>query len=184
LYATPDTLTFEKYDLRLASNFDDCSAVIENSYGIGIAQGSIDEKIFLAGAPLFAADIMEAWGFFNVGMATRRRAPRDHLQQECVPTSPSPNSALNNTREDAAKYKLGHESRDLQRRRSSQRLSTSLKMRTFLMEIFARFSCYEPFSIDLTLRFGEHRNGKSLASVRENLCQHLDVGARFMQAVS
>jgi hypothetical protein len=53
------------------------------------------------------------------------------------------------------------------------------------MGIFTRLSCYEPFSIqfaiDLILRFGEHRNGASHASVRENVCQHLDVGARFMQ---
>jgi hypothetical protein len=49
------------------------------------------------------------------------------------------------------------------------------------MEIFSRLSCHESFSIqfaiDLALHFGEHRNGESLASVCENLCQHLDVSA-------
>jgi hypothetical protein len=65
LYATPDTLTFGKYDLRLAGDFDECSAVIENSYGIGFEQGSPDAKTFMAGAPLFAADIVEVWDFFN-----------------------------------------------------------------------------------------------------------------------
>jgi hypothetical protein len=54
--------------------------------------------------------------------------------------------------------------------------------------VFFRFSCHEPFSIefaiDLTLRFGEHQNGESLAFVRENLCQHLDLCAGFMQAAS
>jgi hypothetical protein len=38
------------------------------------------------------------------------------------------------------------------------------------------------FTIDLTLRFGEHRNGESLASVRENLYQRLDVDSRFAKA--
>jgi hypothetical protein len=66
LYATPDTLTFGKYDLRLAGDFDECSAVIENSYGIGFDQGSADAKMFMAGTPSFAAEIVEVWGFFNL----------------------------------------------------------------------------------------------------------------------
>jgi hypothetical protein len=49
--------------------------------------------------------------------------------------------------------------------------------------MFSRLSCRKSlsiqFAIDITLRFGE-----SLASVRENVYQHLDVGDRFMQAVS
>jgi hypothetical protein len=65
LLATPDTITFGKYDLRLAGNFDDCSSVIENSYGIGFEQGSEEAKTFLAGAPAFVADVVEVWGFFN-----------------------------------------------------------------------------------------------------------------------
>lgn len=65
LYATPDTLTFGKYDLVLADNFNKCSAVIENSYGIGLKQGSEEAKIFMAGEPEFVADIVEVWGFFT-----------------------------------------------------------------------------------------------------------------------
>jgi hypothetical protein len=63
-----------------------------------------------------------------------------------------------------------------------------LKVTTFCDGTFSGLSCHEPFSIqfvvDLTLRFDEHRNGEGLVSMRENLCQHLDVGARFIQAAS
>jgi hypothetical protein len=52
------------------------------------------------------------------------------------------------------------------------------------MGIFSRHYRHKPFSIDITLRFGEHRNGESLAFVRKNLRQHPDVSARFMQASS
>ena len=65
LYATKDTLTFGKYDLVLAGNFDSCSAVIENSYGVGLLKNSEDAKTFLAGEPNFVADIVEVWGLFT-----------------------------------------------------------------------------------------------------------------------
>ena len=66
LYATSDSLTFGKYDLKLADDFDTCSAVIENSYGIGFEQGSSDAAKFLAGTSTFSADIVEVWGFFTI----------------------------------------------------------------------------------------------------------------------
>jgi len=66
LYATKDTLTFGKYDLILADNFDGCSAMIENSYGIGFEQGSTEAQTFLAGEPVFKADSVEVWGFFTI----------------------------------------------------------------------------------------------------------------------
>jgi hypothetical protein len=66
LYATDDTLTFGKYDVILADNFDGCSAVLENSYGIGFAPGSAEAQTFLAGEPCFAADEVEVWGFFTI----------------------------------------------------------------------------------------------------------------------
>ncbi|KAH0790221.1 B-box zinc finger family protein [Histomonas meleagridis] len=66
LYATKDTLTFGKYDLILADDFDQCSATIENSYGIGFNPGSTEAQTFLAGEPVFAADIVEVWGFFTI----------------------------------------------------------------------------------------------------------------------
>ena len=66
LYATKDTLTFGKYDLILADDFDNCSAIIENSYGIGFEPGSIEAQSFLAGEPHFSADIVEIWGFFTL----------------------------------------------------------------------------------------------------------------------
>lgn len=65
LYATENTLTFGKYDLILADDFDRCSAVIENSYGIGLQHGSRDAQAFLAGEPQFVADVVEVWGFFT-----------------------------------------------------------------------------------------------------------------------
>lgn len=69
LYATSDSLTFGKYDLVLADDFDKCSAVIENSYGVGFQQGSTDAKTFLAGKSTFKADIVEVWGFFTIESA-------------------------------------------------------------------------------------------------------------------
>lgn len=66
MYATEDSLTFGKYDLILADNFDHCSAVIEHSYSAGFDQGSPEAQTFLAGAANFRADIVEVWGFFTV----------------------------------------------------------------------------------------------------------------------
>ena len=66
LFATEDTLTFGKFDLVLADNFDQCSAQIEYSYGIGFQQGSTEAQTFLAGQPVFRADIVEVWGFFTI----------------------------------------------------------------------------------------------------------------------
>ncbi|EAY18639.1 B-box zinc finger family protein [Trichomonas vaginalis G3] len=66
LYATKDTLTFGKWDLILDDNFDTCSAVIENSYGVGFDRGSTEAQTFLAGEPNFRADIVEVWGFFTI----------------------------------------------------------------------------------------------------------------------
>lgn len=65
LYATEDTLTFGKYDISLAGDFDECSAVLENSYGVGFKQKNNNAATFLAGAPKFAADVVEVWGFFT-----------------------------------------------------------------------------------------------------------------------
>jgi hypothetical protein len=65
LYATAVSLTFGRYDLILADDFDGCSAVIENSYGVGFRPGSTEASTFLAGSPLFKADIVEVWGFFT-----------------------------------------------------------------------------------------------------------------------
>lgn len=66
LYATKDTLTFGRYDLVLADDFDNCSAVIENSYGVGFDPGSTEAQTFLAGEPTFKADAVEVWGFFTI----------------------------------------------------------------------------------------------------------------------
>lgn len=66
LYATEDSLTFGRYDLNLSDDFDECSAVIENSYGIGLEPGGNDASRFLAGVATFSADIVEVWGFFTV----------------------------------------------------------------------------------------------------------------------
>jgi hypothetical protein len=66
LLATKNTIAFGKCDLRLAGDFNECSSMIENSYGIGFEQGSQEAKTFLAGAPNFVADIVEVWGFFNI----------------------------------------------------------------------------------------------------------------------
>ncbi|OHT17648.1 B-box zinc finger family protein [Tritrichomonas foetus] len=66
LFATESTLTFGKYDLILDDNFDKCSAQIEYSYGIGFQQGSTEAQTFLAGQPVFSADIVEVWGFFTI----------------------------------------------------------------------------------------------------------------------
>ena len=66
LLATPDSLTFGRYDFKLADDFDDCSAIIENSYGVGFERGGSDATTFMAGAPTFSADLVEVWGFFTL----------------------------------------------------------------------------------------------------------------------
>ena len=66
LFATHDTLTFGRYDLCLANDFDECSAIIENSYGVGFKHGGNEAKTFLAGAATFSADVVEVWGFFTI----------------------------------------------------------------------------------------------------------------------
>lgn len=65
LFATQDTLTFGKEDLKLAGNFDYCSSHIENTYGVGLVYGGTKAGTFLAGYPEFAADVVEVWGFFS-----------------------------------------------------------------------------------------------------------------------
>lgn len=65
LFATEDTLTFGREDLKLAENFDKCSSQIENSYGVGLVYGGERSKTFLAGTNQFVADVVEVWGFFS-----------------------------------------------------------------------------------------------------------------------
>ena len=66
LYATPDMLTFGKYDIVLAGDFNMCTAQIEKSYGIGLPEGSKEARFFFLPEKQFAADIVEVWGFFTV----------------------------------------------------------------------------------------------------------------------
>lgn len=65
LWADKDSLTFGKYDLRLQGDLDKCMSTIENNFGVGFEYGGNDAKTFLAGAPVFKADIVEVWGFFS-----------------------------------------------------------------------------------------------------------------------
>jgi len=65
LIATPTSISFGRYDIVLSNNFDQCQAIIEHSYGIGLQTESSEAKCFLAGEPQFAADIVEVWGFFT-----------------------------------------------------------------------------------------------------------------------
>lgn len=65
LYATKDTLTFGKYDLVLAGDFNICTAQIEKSYGIGLKEGSKEARLFFLPEKEFAADCVEVWGFFT-----------------------------------------------------------------------------------------------------------------------
>jgi hypothetical protein len=66
LFAAPDCLAFGRKDLVLEQDFDQCSSVLENSYGIGWPEGSKEVHTFLAGADTFAADYVEVWGFFTL----------------------------------------------------------------------------------------------------------------------
>lgn len=59
-----DTLCFGNDDLKFAGNFDKCHSELENSYTIGVTYGSDTARSFLAGAPDFAVDDLEVWGFF------------------------------------------------------------------------------------------------------------------------
>lgn len=67
LYADKDTLTFGKYDLKLVGDLDRCTSSIENNFGVGFEYGSDESKNYLAGSPVFKADIVEVWGFFSDG---------------------------------------------------------------------------------------------------------------------
>ena len=64
LFATEDSITFGREDLRIAGNFDDCSSHLENSYGVGLVYGGTKAGTFLAGQPNFVAEVVEVWGFF------------------------------------------------------------------------------------------------------------------------
>jgi hypothetical protein len=66
LFATPDLISFGKQDLVLAGNFDQCSSVLENSYGVGFVEDSTEAKTFLAGADTFVAEQVEVWGFYTI----------------------------------------------------------------------------------------------------------------------
>jgi len=64
LVATPDSISFGNCDLKLADDFDECTSVIENSYGVGFEHDGEEAQTFMAGKPTFRADIVEVWGFF------------------------------------------------------------------------------------------------------------------------
>lgn len=65
LYATKDSLTFGKYDLCLAGDFDRCYSTIENSFGVGFPFDSPRARSYLAEERDFKAEIVEVWGFFS-----------------------------------------------------------------------------------------------------------------------
>ena len=65
LFATKDCLSFGRTDLCLDKNFDDCTAIIENSFGIGFERNSTEAQTFLAGEPHFSADLVEVWSFYT-----------------------------------------------------------------------------------------------------------------------
>lgn len=52
-------------------DFSECRSVIEQSYGIGLASNSVEAQSFLAGAPVFKADLVEIWaiGSLEAGYA-------------------------------------------------------------------------------------------------------------------
>jgi hypothetical protein len=66
LYSTPVTLTFGKYDLILADDFNRCTACIEHSFGVGFKPESPEAQTFLAGEPTCIPDVVEVWGFFTI----------------------------------------------------------------------------------------------------------------------
>jgi hypothetical protein len=66
LFATPELISFGKTDLVIAGDFDDCTSVIESSYGVGFPEDSEESKAFLAGADKFIAEEVEVWGFYTI----------------------------------------------------------------------------------------------------------------------
>jgi hypothetical protein len=66
LWASNDIISFGRRDLVLSGDFDECSAELENNYGVGWERGSTEAQTFLAGQSKFSADEVEVWGFFTV----------------------------------------------------------------------------------------------------------------------
>jgi hypothetical protein len=66
LIGTPESISFGKQDLVVAGDFDDCSSVLEGSYGVGFIEDSTEAKTFLAGVEKFAVDQLEVWGFYTI----------------------------------------------------------------------------------------------------------------------
>lgn len=66
LYAEPSKMTFGLKDIVLQDNFEHCVARIEQSYGIGLPEKSLEARTFFCGEETFRADIVEVWGFFTV----------------------------------------------------------------------------------------------------------------------
>lgn len=63
------SLQFGLRDLVVAGDFGSCSSELEASYGMGLRPGSADAGTLLAGAPHFAADVVEVWavGTYDAG---------------------------------------------------------------------------------------------------------------------
>ena len=55
------SLQFGLRDLVLTGDFSQCSTELEASYGIGLRPGSAEGRTLLAGAPTFAAEVVEIW---------------------------------------------------------------------------------------------------------------------------
>ncbi|KAL0228466.1 hypothetical protein RCL1_004609 [Eukaryota sp. TZLM3-RCL] len=63
LWASPSCIAFGTTDLLLENDFNQCSSLIEGSYGFGLQQGTEECGTFLAGSRVFVPEIVEVWGF-------------------------------------------------------------------------------------------------------------------------
>lgn len=63
--ATREKLMIGDGDLQLDSTLRRGSSELEQSYGVGLAPGSVEAMCLLAGAPSFQVDHLEVWAIVN-----------------------------------------------------------------------------------------------------------------------
>uniref|UniRef100_A0A7S3UYA2 Oxidation resistance protein 1 n=1 Tax=Aplanochytrium stocchinoi TaxID=215587 RepID=A0A7S3UYA2_9STRA len=65
LRSSDNSLQFGVKDLVLNANLNECSSELEYSFGVGLARGSKESKILLAGSETFQVDEIELWAILD-----------------------------------------------------------------------------------------------------------------------
>jgi hypothetical protein len=61
MFVQPDRIFFGNGDLTIENNLENGTSELENSYGLGMEEHSVEALCLLAGTPFFIIDELEVW---------------------------------------------------------------------------------------------------------------------------